>query len=366
MVVFGTRPEAIKLAPVIRELKAHPRAFEIQVCVTGQHREMLDQVLDVFSIRPDHDLDLMQPAQTLAGYAARGLVGLDRLFRDEKPDLVIVQGDTTTTFVAALAAFYRRASVAHVEAGLRSLDKDAPFPEEINRSLATRLADFHFAPTQRARENLLREGVDPSRIFVTGNTVIDALLDVCSRLDSGELRPSLAEQMPRLPERFILLTAHRRENQGAGLTGIFRAVRALTHRLPEFDFVFPAHLSPAVQRPAREILGALPRVHLLPPADYVSFAWLMKHCRLILSDSGGVQEEAPSLGKPVLVMREVTERPEGIEAGNACLVGTQEERIVRETCRLLNDTASYNAMAEARNPYGDGHAAKKVVEALLG
>jgi UDP-N-acetylglucosamine 2-epimerase (non-hydrolysing) len=362
IVVFGTRPEAIKLAPVVKALHARPGAFETEVCVTAQHREMLDQVLDVFALRPDHDLDLMQPDQSLAGFVSLALDALDELFRKVQPDLLIVQGDTSTAFVAALNAFYHRVKVAHVEAGLRSFNRHLPYPEEVNRSLVARLADFHFAPTQQAYENLVGEGVDASGIFVTGNTVVDALLDVSSRLGSGGLRPALGERFPKLPARYILLTAHRRESQGPGLVNIFQAVRDLSRRLPKFHFIFPVHLSPAVQEPARKILGALPQVHLLPPVDYVSFVWLVKNCELILSDSGGVQEEAPSLRKPVLVLREVTERPEAVESGWAQLVGTEKERIVEAVLSELNSTS---ANGDRRpNPFGDGRAAERIVEAL--
>lgn len=362
LVVLGTRPEAIKLAPVVKALGKRGDVFETRVCVTAQHREMLDQVLDVFALRPDYDLDLMQPGQSLAGFVSRSLESLDNLVREVQPGLVVVQGDTSTAFVAALAGFYRRVRVAHVEAGLRSFNRFLPYPEEINRSLAARLADFHFAPTPKAGENLVREGIDPSGVFVTGNTVVDALLDVVSRLDSGELRPRVAEHFPKLPERYILLTAHRRESHGAGLANIFRAVCDLSRCLPEFHFIFPVHPSPAVQGPAREILGEHPQVHLLPPVDYVSFVWLVKNCELILSDSGGVQEEAPSLRKPVLVLRDVTERPEAVESGWARLVGTDPRRITRAVLSEL-DPASANGHRKP-NPFGDGHAAEKIAEYL--
>ncbi len=362
LVVFGTRPEAIKLAPVIKELRAHPEAFEARVCVTAQHREMLDQVLEIFSIRPDFDLNLMEPGQTLAGYAARALTTLDALFRKERPDLVVVQGDTTTTFVASLAGFYNGAKVAHVEAGLRSFDRYAPFPEEINRALATRLTDLHFAPTESARRNLLREGIETNRIFVTGNTVVDALLDVARRLESGELRPLLAEQFPRLPARYVLVTAHRRENHGKRLRDVFLAVRELSGRLGEFEFIFPVHLNPEVQNPAREILGTIQRVHLIPPVDYLSFVWLMQHSALILTDSGGIQEEAPSLGKRVLVMREVTERPEATEAGVAKLVGCERDHIIAAVVEAIRD--GQGSVAHRGNPFGDGCAAKRIVATI--
>jgi UDP-N-acetylglucosamine 2-epimerase (non-hydrolysing) len=365
MCVFGTRPEAIKMAPVIRKLQSHCQAVETQVCVTAQHREMLDQVLEVFFIRPDFDLNLMVPGQTLPGFASRALAAMDSLFHEQKPDVVLVQGDTTTTFIASLAGFYHRATVAHIEAGLRTYDKGAPFPEEMNRVLTTHLGDLHFAPTPRARENLLREGVKPGRVLVTGNPVIDALTEITERLEKGELHPPLSERFPSLPEQFVLVTVHRRENHGRCLRDILLAVRELGERFPEYDFMLPVHLNPEVQSPARELLGNLPRIHLLPPVDYVSFVWLMRHCRLILSDSGGVQEEAPSLGKPVLLLRRVTERPEAVEAGAVRLVGLDRQRIVEETTRLLSHNDDYQRMARAVNPYGDGKAAERITQAIL-
>jgi UDP-N-acetylglucosamine 2-epimerase (non-hydrolysing) len=363
LVVFGTRPEAIKLAPVVQALRNQREDIQTALCVTAQHREMLDQVLQVFSLVPDYDLDLMQPGQSLAGFAARALDSLDKLFGATKPDLVVVQGDTSTSFIAALAAFYHRIKVAHVEAGLRSFNRFLPYPEEMNRALTGRLTDFHFAPTPGARDNLIREGIDISGIFLTGNTIVDAVTDIASRLDSGALRPSVAERFPRLPESYIMLTAHRRENHGQGLTNIFRAIEDLSRRLPDFHFIFPVHLSPAVQRTARNRLANLPQVHLLPPLDYVSFVWLVKNCRLILSDSGGVQEEAPSLFKPVLVLRDVTERPEAIESGWAKLVGTDPGRIVGAVLSELTSVCPDNGRKPS--PFGDGHAAEKIAEALL-
>jgi UDP-N-acetylglucosamine 2-epimerase (non-hydrolysing) len=323
---------------------------------------MVDQVIDLFSIRPDFDLKLMQHGQRLAAFAARALAELDVLFRDERPDIVVVQGDTTTTLVASLAAFYNRAMVAHVEAGLRSFDKHAPFPEEINRTLTSQVADVHFAPTERAGKNLLREGVQPEKIFVTGNTIVDALQDITARLDSGQLQPSLSGRFPKLPARFILVTAHRRENQGQGLRDIFLAIRDLTCRAPDFDFIFPVHLNPEVWGPAHEILGNLPRVHLLPPIDYVSFVWLMKHSTSILTDSGGIQEEAPSLRKRVVVMRDVTERPEAVESGWAQLVGTDRDRIIPAVLDTLHMPPQ--EVEHAPSPFGDGTAASKIADIL--
>jgi UDP-N-acetylglucosamine 2-epimerase (non-hydrolysing) len=359
---FGTRPEALKLAPVISKLREHTETFQPQVCVTAQHRQMLDQVLDLFSIKPDFDLNLMEQGQSLAQFASRALIALDGLFRQERPDIVVVQGDTTTTFAAALAGFYNSAAVAHVEAGLRSFSKRAPFPEEINRRLASHLTDLHFAPTEGARDNLIREGVEADRIFVTGNTIVDTLQQVVLRLDSGLLFPPLRERFPELPSRFILVTVHRRENHGRNLREICRAVRELNDLLPGTHFFFPVHLNPQVHEPVRETLAGLPRVHLMPPLDYTSFVWLMQHSDLILSDSGGIQEECCALGKRVLVMREVTERYEAVESGFASLVGCDKDRIV---------TAAFESLTNKRvpelrvqNPFGDGRAAERIVAAL--
>jgi UDP-N-acetylglucosamine 2-epimerase (non-hydrolysing) len=360
--VFGTRPEAIKLAPVVREIRTRADVFQSSVCVTGQHREMVDQVIDLFSIRPDFDLRLMQHGQRLAGFAARALAELDVLFRDERPDIVVVQGDTTTTLMASLAAFYNRAMVAHVEAGLRSFDKHAPFPEEINRSMTSQVTDLHFAPTERAAKNLLQEGVQRDRVFITGNTIVDALQDITARLDSGELQPPLRESFPKLPAKFVLVTAHRRENQGQGLRDIFLAIRDLTSRAPDVDFIFPVHLNPEVQGPAHEMLGNMPRVHLLPPIDYVSIVWLMRHCTSILTDSGGIQEEAPSLRKRVVVMRDVTERPEAVESGWAQLVGTDRENIIAAVLDTLHTPPE--EVERAPSPFGDGTAARQIADIL--
>jgi len=360
--VFGTRPEAIKLAPVVRQLGARPDVFQSSICVTGQHREMVDQVIDLFSIRPDFDLKLMQHGQRLASFAARALAELDALFCKEKPDVVVVQGDTTTTLVASLAAFYNQAKVAHVEAGLRSFDRHAPFPEETNRVLTSHVADLHFAPTERAAKNLLHEGVQPDRIFVTGNTIVDALFDITARLDSGRLRPSLNGHLPQLPAKFVLVSAHRRENQGQGLRDIFLAVRELTSRAPDVDFIFPVHLNPEVLGPAHELLANLPRVHLLPPVDYVSCVWLMQHSASILTDSGGIQEEGASLRKQVVVMRDVTERPEAVESGWAQLVGANKDRIVRAVLDTLHRPSL--DIEHAPNPFGDGTAAKQIADIL--
>jgi len=362
MVAFGTRPEALKLAPIIRELCAHPATFETRVCVTAQHREMLDQALRLFSITPDFDLNLMERGQSLAGFASRALLALDELFRQEKPDVVVVQGDTTTTFAAALAGFYRGAAIAHVEAGLRSFNKMAPYPEEINRRLTSHFAYVHFAPTESARRNLLREGIDDAKILVTGNTVVDTLKGITARLKSGLLEPPLRASLPKLPLRFVLLTAHRRENHGGRLRQMCMAVRELSRLVPDLHFLFPVHLHPHVQEPVYELLTGLPQVRLLSPLDYTSFVWLMDGCSLVLTDSGGVQEECCALGKHVLVMREVTERPEAVDAGWAKLVGCDKDRIVAACLDLLTNPGP--ARSDAPNPFGDGRAAERIVAAL--
>lgn len=364
IVIIGTRPEAIKLAPVVLELQKYPEHFETQVCVTGQHREMLDQVLGVFNLRPDHDLGVMKGGQGLAGVTAACLTGLDDVLRQERPHLVLVQGDTTTTFTAALSAYYHRVPVAHVEAGLRTGNRYDPFPEEINRRLATHLSDFHFAPTEGARSNLLSEGVRPESILLTGNTVIDALLVTQARLAKGP-NPALdcLGQIDGL--RMILVTAHRRESFGVPFRRICEAVRALAERRHDIVIVYPVHLNPNVQAPVREILDGIPNVKLLAPLDYVSFVACMQRAYILLTDSGGVQEEGPSLRKPVLVMRETSERPEAIAAGTACLTGTNPERIVSTVSALLDDPALYQQMTSRPNPYGDGHAAERIVQFLV-
>jgi UDP-N-acetylglucosamine 2-epimerase (non-hydrolysing) len=359
--IFGTRPEAVKLAPVIAELAAAPD-FESLICVTAQHREMLDQVLGLFAIRPDFDLDLMQPDQSLADLTAAVIHGLDPILRDVKPDWVLVQGDTTTVMAAALVAFYHRARLGHVEAGLRTDDKWQPFPEEINRRVASVVADLHFAPTDRASQNLLREGVRPEQIRVTGNTVIDALHRVADQpyaWDSGPLR-----QVP-LDRRLITVTAHRRENFGAPLEDVFAALRTLADEFSgDVHLVYPVHRNPNVAEPAHRRLGGVANISLIDPLDYLPMVHLLKRSHLVLTDSGGLQEEAPALGVPVLVLRQVTERPEAIEAGTARLVGTDPQRILQEARRLLCDPAAHAEMAHAANPYGDGRASARIVAAL--
>ena len=362
LVVFGTRPEAIKLCPLITHLASARERFVVRTCVTAQHRGMLDQVLAAFEVRPDHDLDSMRPGQTLPETTSRVVAGLEPVIAEEKPDLVLVQGDTTTTFGAALAAFYAKVSVGHVEAGLRTADKYRPFPEEMNRVLTTRLGDLHFAATEQAASHLREEGVPDERIFVTGNTVIDAVLAVRDRLADGRIeRPRWAFLDPA--RKLILVTAHRRESFGAGFEGICRALKTLAARR-DVQIVCSVHPNPNVSDPVRGQLEGTPGVELLNPVGYVEFVDLMTRSHVILTDSGGIQEEAPSLGKPVLVMRENTERPEAVEAGAARLVATDADAIVSETNRLLDEPEHYQRMSRQRNPYGDGHACRRIAEAL--
>ncbi|MHC4993439.1 MAG: non-hydrolyzing UDP-N-acetylglucosamine 2-epimerase [Planctomycetota bacterium] len=367
-VIFGTRPEAIKLCPLVLAMRRRAD-LGVEVCVTGQHRQMLDQVLDVFGVTPDADLDLMRPDQSLAGLTARAVEAVDRYLADSRPDAVIVQGDTTTVFSAALAAFYRDIPVGHVEAGLRTGDPRRPFPEEMNRVMTGRLARWHFAPTVSAGQNLLSEGVDPDSVFITGNTVIDALEQVLPRVRQNP--PAIAGLDPALVTEdrdrpLVLITGHRRENHGAGVDAICDAIAQLAARFTETAFVYPVHLNPKVCGPVRERLGDLPNVQLIEPLGYEAFVALMDRSTLVLTDSGGVQEEAPSLGKPVLVMRQTTERPEAVRAGAVRLVGADTERIVGGVTELLTDTAAYRRMARAVNPYGDGRACRRIIAALVG
>ncbi len=365
--VFGTRPEAIKLAPVILAMRRQG-GLATHLCATAQHRELLDQVFEVFDIRPDADLGLMRPDQSLAGLTARAVTALDDYYRRERPDLVLVQGDTTTVLCAALTAFYRRIPVGHVEAGLRTGDKFSPFPEEINRVLTTHVADLHFAPTSTARANLLAEGVAGERIFVTGNPVIDALRLVVPRTRrEPPAIPGLPGDAPGDPEGrpLVLITGHRRESFGPPFESLCRAIARLAGEFADHAFVYPVHLNPRVREPVFRLLGGRANVHLIEPVSYLAFVALMDRSKLILTDSGGVQEEAPSLGKPVLVMREATERPEAVAAGAARLVGTDFDRIVTEAKHLLTDPAAYRAMAQAVNPYGDGQAGGRIVEVCL-
>jgi UDP-N-acetylglucosamine 2-epimerase (non-hydrolysing) len=360
--VFGTRPEAIKMAPVIRHLGEHPGEIRSVICSVGQHREMLNQVLPLFGIRLDYDLDLMQPDQSLAQLSAALFTGLDRVIREVEPDWVLAQGDTTSVFVASMAAYYRRVSFGHVEAGLRTGDKHRPFPEEINRRIADLVADLHFAPTERARQALLREGCREADVHVTGNTVVDALNDVAARPYDWSSGPLAG--IP-LQDKLVLITAHRRESFGEPFRELCLAIRELSRRFPEVQFVYPVHLNPNVRKPVNDILSGLSNVTLIEPLDYLSLVQLLKRATVILTDSGGIQEEGVGLGVPVLVMRDMTERPEGVEAGAARLVGTSRERILAETERLLRDPAARQAMRIARNPYGDGHAGARIVSLLL-
>ena len=360
--IFGTRPEAVKMAPVVERLAATP-GVESSVCVTAQHRQMLDQVLDLFDIQPDYDLDIMRPDQALSDLTAALFTGLDPVLQDAQPDWVLIQGDTTTVMVAALLAYYHRIRVGHVEAGLRTGDKWQPFPEEVNRRIAGAIADLHFAPTPQARENLLREGVPSERVVVTGNPVIDALQTMAARPYEFESGPLAGIPWNR---RVILVTAHRRENFGQPLADIFSAIRRIAENYAEqVHFVYPVHLNPNVHRPANRALGGIPNITLLDPLDYLPMVHLMKRAYLVLTDSGGIQEEAPAFGVPVLVMRRLTERPEAVEAGTARLVGTDPERIVAEASRLLDDEGAHAAMARAINPFGDGHASERIVQSLL-
>ena len=364
LTIIGTRPEAIKLAPVVEELGRRADRFVSKVCVTAQHRQMLDQVLAIFGIEPDHDLNIMAFGQGLAQVTARAIEGLDRVLAKEQPDVVLVQGDTTTAFCGALAAYYHQVKVGHVEAGLRTDNKYVPFPEEINRRLVGQLADYHFAPTDRAKEALIGEGVAPGNVFVTGNTVIDALLWVRERVQNEwpELPDGLAEAVEG--RQVILVTAHRRESFGEGFEQICHAIREVADAFPDVVFVYPVHPNPNVREPVHRILGGHERIHLVEPLSYEPFVWLMDRTTIVLTDSGGVQEEAPSLGKPVLVMREITERTEGIAAGNACLVGVRKDGIVHGLTQLLRHPEQRMAMSTNRNPYGDGKAAARIVEVL--
>ena len=377
--IFGTRPEAIKMAPVIKELAKHPAKFINRVCVTAQHRQLLDQVLALFEIRPDYDLNIMTSGQDLFDVTCNVLQGLKKVLHEEQPDVVLVHGDTSTTMAASMAAFYCRIPVAHVEAGLRTHNKFAPFPEEINRQVTTRVTDLHFAPTESARQNLLAESIPDSSIYVTGNTVIDALLTVVDKVRQPGARKSIEadfiSRFPALrdvfvspsatiPRKLILVTGHRRENFGEGFESICRALQHIASNHPDVEIVYPAHLNPNVQEPVNRILAGVPSVHLIGPLDYLPFVYLLDRAHLVITDSGGVQEEAPSLGKPVLVMRETTERPEAVDAGTVKLVGTDPDKIIAETTVLLTDPTEYKKMSQAHNPYGDGKACPRIIKAI--
>ncbi|MBU1924737.1 MAG: UDP-N-acetylglucosamine 2-epimerase (non-hydrolyzing) [Candidatus Omnitrophica bacterium] len=368
LVVFGTRPDAIKMASVIKQLNLCPD-FKTQVCITAQHRQMLDQVLRIFNIKPDYDLDIMRKNQDLFVVTAKSLLQLKKVMLKSKPNLVLVQGDTTTTFAAALAAFYFKIPIGHVEAGLRTYDKYSPYPEEINRRLVTEISDFNFVPTTWAKNNLLKEGISKNKIFITGNTVVDALHDIVRVIKSPDKKIEFGKKLDFLKKkdkRIILITGHRRESFGEGFRNICLAIRELATAFPECNFVYPVHLNPNVQTPVRRILSRkqLPNVYLIEPLDYILFVYLMQKAYLILTDSGGIQEEAGTFGKPILVMRNITERPEGVKAGMAKLVGVNKEKIFRACKQLLTDKDVYDKMVKRKNPYGDGKAAKRIIGIL--
>lgn len=363
MTVFGTRPEAIKMAPIVLELQKHPDTIIPVVAVTAQHREMLDQVLHLFHIKPDYDLDIMAAGQTLFDITSKAMNGLDKVLMKENPDIVLVHGDTTTTFAGALAAYYHQTAVGHVEAGLRTHNKYSPFPEEMNRQLTGRIADLHFAPTATSEKNLLAENVPQDKIFVTGNTVIDALHHTVQ--DNFGFEDEVLQNVDFGHKRIILVTTHRRENLGEPMRHVYKALRRLTEEFADVEVVFPVHKNPKVRQVVKEELGGLAKVHLIDPLDYEPFANVMHRASLILTDSGGVQEEAPALGKPVLVLRDTTERPEAVAAGTVKLIGTDCERVYEEAKRLLTDEAEYSRMAESVNPYGDGQAARRIIQAIL-
>lgn len=376
LLIFGTRPEAIKMAPLVKEFQRYSDDYKTVVCVTGQHREMLDQVLQIFEIKPDYDLNIMKQGQDLYDVTARVLVGLRDVLKAVSPDVVLVHGDTTTSMAAALAAFYQQIPVGHVEAGLRTHNIYSPWPEEINRQLTGRIATYHFAPTPLSRQNLLNEGVEPAHIHVTGNTVIDALYWVVDRIKSdGALSQTLSEELlhsgydvNRLSQgkKLVLITGHRRENFGDGFIRICKAIKTLVEQYPEVDFVYPMHLNPNVRKPIHEAFDgrSYDNMYFIEPLEYLSFVYLMEKSTIVLTDSGGIQEEAPGLGKPVLVMRDTTERPEALEAGTVKLVGTDYDKIVSEVSRLIDDPLYYKTMSEAVNPYGDGKACERIVEIL--
>ena len=378
MLVFGTRPEAIKMAPLVQEFRKHPDQYETLVCVTGQHREMLDQVLNIFGIVPNYDLNIMKPGQDLYDVTARILSGMRDILTRTQPDVLLVHGDTTTSMAVALAAFYQQIPVGHVEAGLRTHNIYSPWPEEMNRQITGRIATYHFSPTPLSRENLLREGIDKSRILVTGNTVIDALYAVVNKMkDDVPLQLSLEKELKaagydtgRLVteegRRLVLITGHRRENFGDGFLHICRAIKMLSEKYPDVDFVYPMHLNPNVRKPIKDIFGENCQSNLffIEPLEYLSFVYLMEKSHIVLTDSGGIQEEAPGLGKPVLVMRDTTERPEALEAGTVKLVGTDYDKIVSEVSSLLDDAQYYEKMSRAVNPYGDGKACERIVNSF--
>ena len=371
MLVFGTRPEAIKMAPLYHALKAESDAFETLACVTAQHRQMLDQVLEAFDIVPDIDLDLMKSGQDLYDVTSSVLLGMRDVLKNNRPDILLVHGDTTTTLASSLAAFYAGVRVGHVEAGLRTHDLSAPFPEELNRQVATKLSHWHFAPTATSRDNLLKEGVPAAQIEVTGNTVVDALFWTLDRIEQDPaVRDAIVARLGGMlnfdwhSDKYVLITGHRRENFGEGFLQICHALKDLAELYPQVHFVYPVHLNPNVQEPVRKILAGVSNIHLIEPLDYQPFVYLLKNCHLVLTDSGGIQEEAPSLGKPVLVMREVTERPEAVNAGTVRLVGAHRDRIFAGVRELLDDPEAYRQMSRAHSPYGDGKSSEKIIEIL--
>lgn len=358
MSIFGTRPEAIKMAPLVKELESR-KEIESIVCVTAQHREMLDQVLETFDIKPDYDLNIMKQGQTLAEVTTRALLGLEEVIKEVKPDIVLVHGDTTTTFAGALAAFYNQVAIGHVEAGLRTYDKYSPFPEEMNRQMVDCMTDMYFAPTELSKSNLLKQNIDESKIYVTGNTAIDAMKTTVDKDYNNEVLDWVGN------DRMILLTAHRRENLGDPMRHIFKAIKRIVDEFDDIKVVYPIHMNPKVREVANEIFSNCDRIRLIEPLEVFDFHNFQNKSYIILSDSGGIQEEAPSLGKPVLVLRDTTERPEGIEAGTLKLVGTNEETIYKETKKLLTDKAEYDRMSKASNPYGDGHTSERIADAII-
>jgi UDP-N-acetylglucosamine 2-epimerase (non-hydrolysing) len=371
LIVFGTRPEAIKMAPLIKEFQKYPLKFETKVCVTAQHRQMLDQVLNVFDIIPEYDLNIMAPNQDLFDITSKVLLGLKEILITFKPDVVLVHGDTTTSMAASLASFYLKIKVGHIEAGLRTNDMQSPWPEEMNRQVTDRICDFYFAPTELSKQNLIAENIDTKKILVTGNTVIDALFLAVEMIKNKEglenkIRNEVKESGYLISERnFVLVTGHRRENFGEGFLNICKALKEIALQNPDIDIVYPVHLNPHVQKPVYELLSDLTNIYLISPLDYLPFVYAMQHSHIILTDSGGIQEEAPSLGKPVLVMRNTTERPEAIEAGTALIIGTDYENIITNVNNLIHDISLYFKMAATHNPYGDGKACQRIVDSLL-
>jgi UDP-N-acetylglucosamine 2-epimerase (non-hydrolysing) len=373
LIVFGTRPEAIKMAPVVKAFQKDPLHFETKICVTGQHREMLDQVLKIFEIVPDYDLNIMQAGQDLYDITSRVILGMRDVLTKCKPDVVFVHGDTTTSSMTALAAFYQQIPVAHVEAGLRTYNIYSPWPEEVNRQITSRIATYNFAPTELSKQNLLKENVKEASIFVTGNTVIDALHMVVDRLENDKnlkntihqnLKAEFEKPINLDNDKFILITGHRRENFGQGFLNICEAIGQLAKKYPDVHLIYPVHLNPNVQKPVYELLGNFTNVHLIKPQEYLPFVYLMSKSYLVLTDSGGIQEEAPGLGKPVLVMRDTTERPEAVDAGTVKLVGTDKKLIVKEVSELIENKGAYQKMSKANNPYGDGKASEKIIQSL--